>query len=161
MPPADKSPMPQQLTLFLFARVLKFVICFPHFSLIARVLQKLKEDKAEALLIAPVWPTQSWWPGLLHLIYQPCFRRPKVDQCLYLPHKPGVKHRLTKMSLGAFRISGQPPIAKVFQKSTGCHTQVMEDKTAAQNSNIIAIFQKGSYSVGKTLIPFHPQSTKF
>ena len=41
---------------------------FPPFSLLPRILQKVEEDKAAAILIAPLWPTQSWWPSLLRLV---------------------------------------------------------------------------------------------
>ena len=40
---------------------------FPHFSLLPRVLAKIRHDKAVVLFIAPVWPTQSWYPLLLQL----------------------------------------------------------------------------------------------
>lgn len=36
--------------------------CNPPFHLIALVLAVLKEQRAEATVIVPVWPTQSWWP---------------------------------------------------------------------------------------------------
>ena len=38
----------------------KFVYIFPPFSLLNRCLQKLENDKALVLLIAPMWPTQVW-----------------------------------------------------------------------------------------------------
>ena len=38
---------------------------FPHSCLLPRVLAKIRHDKAVVLLIAPVWPTQSWYPLLL------------------------------------------------------------------------------------------------
>ena len=39
---------------------------FPPFILIGRFLQKLKQDNVkEAILIAPVWPYQVWYPQLL------------------------------------------------------------------------------------------------
>ena len=31
------------------------------------VLCKIERDNAEAILVAPIWPTQTWFPKLLHL----------------------------------------------------------------------------------------------
>jgi len=41
--------------------------CFPPFSLCARVLQKVREEEAEGIIIVPQWPTQPWWPLLIRL----------------------------------------------------------------------------------------------
>ncbi len=35
---------------------------FPPFSIIARVLRKLCQEHATAILIYPHWPTQAWFP---------------------------------------------------------------------------------------------------
>lgn len=35
---------------------------FPNFSMIARVLQKVRNDEAEGILVIPFWPTQAWFP---------------------------------------------------------------------------------------------------
>eukprot|EP01050_Picozoa_sp_SAG11_P018216 SAG11_NODE_2719_length_3048_cov_3.886402_1_plen_770_part_00 len=42
-------------------------LCPPH-ALIPRILQKLQEDRCQnATLLAPLWPSQPWWPLLLQL----------------------------------------------------------------------------------------------
>ena len=52
----------------------------PPWSKMAKVLHKLEcEPNAEAVLVAPVWPTAPWWPVLMSL----------VDESLYLPINPG------------------------------------------------------------------------
>lgn len=79
---------------------------FPPFSLIARILQKLEEDGSRAIMIAPIWPTQVWWPNLVGLIQGQCFILPK--NTLRLMHKPDKKHPLKKMQLAAFHILGRP-----------------------------------------------------
>ena len=48
---------------------------FPPFSLIHRCLQKVIviEDRAQVLLVAPVWRSRPWYPILLDLLTdQPC-----------------------------------------------------------------------------------------
>ena len=56
---------------------------FPPFSLIPRCLQKIQQDKGKGILIVPVWPTQTWFPLVLQLLYsQPwiCQPSPKLLQ---------------------------------------------------------------------------------
>jgi len=39
----------------------------PPFNLIPRVLQKVEQDRATIVLIAPLWPSAIWWPDLMRL----------------------------------------------------------------------------------------------
>ena len=39
---------------------------FPPFSLLIRCLEKINREKVEAVVIAPVWCNQVWYPLLLH-----------------------------------------------------------------------------------------------
>ena len=43
-----------------------FSYLFPPFCLIARCLKKLESDRALALMVVPLWPTQAWWPQPSH-----------------------------------------------------------------------------------------------
>ena len=44
----------------------RFVYIFPPFSMMWPVLTKLEKDQVEeAIIIAPYWPTQSWFPRLM------------------------------------------------------------------------------------------------
>ena len=48
---------------------------FPPFPLLNRIMQKLRSTQvAEVILVAPGWPSQSWFPHLLHL----CVEHPLV-----------------------------------------------------------------------------------
>ena len=38
---------------------------FPPFGLLPRCLQKISRDRAQGVVIAPLWPTQTWFPVLL------------------------------------------------------------------------------------------------
>ena len=42
---------------------------FPPFSLIPRFLQKISQDRAKGILLVPLWPTRSWLPIVLQLLY--------------------------------------------------------------------------------------------
>ena len=41
---------------------------FPPFALIRRCLQKVREERATLVLVAPMWSVQSWYPALLELL---------------------------------------------------------------------------------------------
>ena len=44
-------------------------ICLPTWNLIGRTVSKVQRESVKILLlIAPVWPTQPWYPGLLALL---------------------------------------------------------------------------------------------
>ncbi|XP_074107217.1 uncharacterized protein LOC141532667 [Cotesia typhae] len=45
-----------------------FFYAFPPFSLIARVIKKIRDDRAEGILVVPFWPTQNWFPASQRLI---------------------------------------------------------------------------------------------
>ncbi|KAM4024747.1 uncharacterized protein ACNLHF_025531 [Anomaloglossus baeobatrachus] len=40
---------------------------FPPLALLPRVLRKIRSDCRRAILVAPKWPTRSWYPDLWHL----------------------------------------------------------------------------------------------
>ena len=73
------SPFPGMVGLF---------TSFPPFS-----LQKLEKDQALALLVAPIWPTQVWWPQLIRLLVATPLLLPQHKDLLSLPHS-GAQHPL-------------------------------------------------------------------
>jgi len=92
----------------------KFVYLFPPFSMITKILQKVKIDSCRAILIAPYWPTQVWYPVLVNmLISNPIYLSNRKD-LLQLPHKQDTVHPLwPKLKMMACLLSG-----KDFQTST-------------------------------------------
>ena len=93
----------------------KFVYIFPPFSLLNRCLQKLENDPPLALLIAPVWPTQVWWPRLLSLqVANPLLLIQDKD-LLILPQS-GTLHPLrNQMRLMACLLSGNTMKQEEYQ----------------------------------------------
>ncbi|MCG8045740.1 MAG: hypothetical protein JAY75_18865 [Candidatus Thiodiazotropha taylori] len=88
---------------------------FPPFSCLAQTIQKLVEDEAELILIAPLFPTQTWFPHLLKQVSGDSYILPKVDNLLYLPRK-NKTHRLTSMRMVAFRLSGNISRVQEYQQ---------------------------------------------
>lgn len=87
---------------------------FPPFSIIGRVIQKLCQDKAELILVAPLFPSQPWFPTMLRQISGQSYVLPKSDSILYLPGTLK-QHKLKKMRLGAFRLSGNASSVQAYQ----------------------------------------------
>ena len=91
--------------------------CFPPFSLVGRVIQKIREDKATAKLVSPLWPTQCWYPTVLSMLigYPVVFPARRAN--LYLPHKPGETHPLSdNLHLMAVKVSGDCSQAIDFRR---------------------------------------------
>ena len=77
---------------------------FPPFRIIGRVLQKVMAEGATLILIAPIWPTQSWFATALKMLTQQPYLLP--PNSLILPQNPELKHPLGKMRLAAMSLSG-------------------------------------------------------
>ena len=88
--------------------------CFPPFSLISRCLRKVEMDQAEGILIAPIWPTQVWWPQMLRLLIRHPVALPQQKSLLKLPNKK-VHPLHAKMVLMACYISGNPMKQEEFR----------------------------------------------
>ena len=89
---------------------------FPPFSLLGRVIQKMCEDQADLILVAPLFPSQPWFPPMLKQISGQSFVLPKTNQILYIPGTQR-KHNLTSMRMGVFRLSGSASRVQEYQKT--------------------------------------------
>ena len=80
---------------------------FPPFSLVGRVLQKIKIDGALALIIAPSWTTQPWYTTLMSMaLCKPILVSPGQNN-LILPSDATQIHPLwKKLTLLACLVSG-------------------------------------------------------
>ena len=72
------------------------VYVFPPFSLIGRVLQKLRVDKAKALCVLPQWTTQAWWRVAQAMMVCPPLIFPPAPYNLVLPNRKEELHPLHK-----------------------------------------------------------------
>ena len=99
-----------------------YVYCFPPFSVIWKVLKKIRDDTAEAIMIVPHWPTQSWFPAAIQM----CIAQPLVFRSQHLK-LPGTakKHPLSpKLELLALHVSGNTFKTNLFcqrQKKLSLH----------------------------------------
>lgn len=83
---------------------------FPPFGIIAKVLQKIREDRAEGIVVVPLWTSQNWFP---------VFQRMARDSSNWLYFQPNNnllispyrsrKHPLAaKLTLVVASLSGKP-----------------------------------------------------
>ena len=88
----------------------------PPWCLVARVLWKARIEEATLVLIAPVWPTQHWYPPLLSLL---------IDYPILLPRRPGTlipspncdcPVGVDQPQLAAWKVSGSASLQKAFQE---------------------------------------------
>lgn len=84
-----------------------FFYAFPPFSLILRVLQKIVNDKAEGILVVPLWETQAWYPLFVRLIIKgPVYLKPN-KYLLYSPYSSSPHPLADKITLAVARLSGK------------------------------------------------------
>jgi len=79
----------------------------PPWNLIPQVLQRLRQEKLEATLIAPFWPSAAWFPLVQEMSICPPVPIPR--SCV-LPPPGSASHILQKNPhwlLGAWRVSGR------------------------------------------------------
>ena len=107
-----------------------YMYCFRPFSVIWKVLKKIRDNTAEAIIITPHWPTQSSFPAALQM----CIAQPLVFESQHL-ELPGTikKHPLSpKIELMALHVSGDILKTNLFrqrQKKLSWHPGGIVDRT--------------------------------
>ena len=88
---------------------------FPPFNLISAVLNKVIQDKADIILVAPLWQAQPWWPLLLSLLVEQPFLIPNTRHLLKDPADPQRIHPMfPRLHLAVFNISGDSTKQREF-----------------------------------------------
>ncbi|XP_070207329.1 uncharacterized protein [Littorina saxatilis] len=79
---------------------------FPPFQLLSRVLRKAEMEGPDLLLVAPLWPSQVWFPDLLRLAHGPPVPLFLTKGELVQPHT-GIPHEdPSSLNLHVWRLSG-------------------------------------------------------
>ena len=82
--------------------------CFPPFSCISRCLQKIQEDKATGVIVAPKWPTQPFYSKLMKMLVTKPLILIANHKNLILPQNPDMKSQIAeKTSLMICHVSGK------------------------------------------------------
>ena len=78
---------------------------FPPVPLMLRVLQMLRSQKIEALLVCPKWPTSLWWPLVEMMMVAPPLPLPALTLAVETP--TGVMPSMYMNPLVALHVSGK------------------------------------------------------
>ena len=79
---------------------------FPLFACLSKALQKIYQDKAKGILIAPDWPSQPFYPRLIEMSLQIISIPPRKTN-VHLPSQLSLLHPLhRKLSLLAYLVDG-------------------------------------------------------
>lgn len=83
-----------------------FFYAFPPFCLMLRVIQKIKLDKAEGLIIFPIWKSQPWYPILKSMVISKIITLKPSKNLLMSPFRtPHPLH--AHLTLGVCILSGK------------------------------------------------------
>ena len=118
---------------------------FPPFSIIAKCLQKIQTDVAEALIVVPLWPTQTWFNKLMELLIDIPRILPLRKDLLTLPGVTKTHPLFPKLILMACRLSGNLSKIKTFQQ--GLPSSYLIPGDTQQKCNTKSILRNGFYSV--------------
>ena len=93
---AFSRPLPKGLKIF----------ANPPFVMMGRFLAKVKRERAQAVVVAPVWTSQPWWPVLVEMMVgQPMMLERRRDMYL-LPDHPQQAMPAPRWETIACRVSG-------------------------------------------------------
>ena len=79
---------------------------FPPFNLILLTLQKIIEDKAEGVLVVPLWKTQAWFPLFNSMLTSRLFVFGTDSKLLFSPFSK-VHPLASNLTLSVARLSGK------------------------------------------------------
>ena len=65
---------------------------FPPFCLLGRVMQKIIQDQAEVIVVAPYWPTKPWFTMFKRMLTSEPLRFVVNENTLFLPHRIADTH---------------------------------------------------------------------
>lgn len=153
---ASWKPEPESFLVDAFTTDWGSFVCsyvFPPFSLLGRCIQKVELDKARCLMIAPLWPTQTWFTKLMSMLVREPVILPRTNKILHLPHSDA-KHPLSKnLVLIACLVSGTHSEVRDFQATQqefSCHLGAQELRNSTK-----LIYRDGfSIVTGAKLIKF-------
>ena len=98
----------------------------PPVVLLPRILRKIREDQATALVIAPNWSGQPWFPELIQMLVDQPLLLPQFPSLLFLPFQPAEHHLLWQsLHLAVWPSTGVVMKQQAFQRKllTSCWHQ--------------------------------------
>ena len=112
----------------------------PPIVLLNRVLLKTRQDRATALLMAPAWVGQPWYPSLLDILVDFPAKLPISQKTLFLPFDQTAVHPLWKtLALTVWPLSGDECKQQEFQRRCAISSLYLGEQ----------VLQKGMQAHGK------------
>ena len=108
---------------------LGLLYAFPPFSMIGKVLLKVKTEEVDVILITPNWPAQHWHRQVSGLSVAEPLLLPQLSNILVNPR--GQVHPLVvnkTLRLVAWNVSGRVWHQKEFRKGLQSLSQVLKDQ---------------------------------
>ena len=89
-----------------------WIYLFPPFPLLPEVLQRISLTLCQAILIAPAWPSQPWFPLLLRLLVDLPRQLPPTRTLLRQPSSRVFHQEPLCLSLHVWRLSGRSALQR-------------------------------------------------
>lgn len=116
---------------------------FPPFSLISRVIRKIREERASGVLVAPYWPTQPFFPLLMRILIAPPVLLSSRTTLLSQASEPDKRHPLhKKLRLMICRVCGKNSETKAFLTKQPIYSWHLGE--GKRNERITALSKNGS-----------------
>jgi len=128
------------------------IYAFPPFSLLGRLVQKVRADAAEMVLVAPLWVTQNWFTPILEMLIQDPLILKVKNQTLNVPGTNKVHPLVNKLHLMVCHISGIPSKAELYRKNLSKFSWLLGENPL--RSNISVTSRNGFSSVAKGKVIF-------
>ena len=128
------------------------IYAFPPFSLLGRLVQKVRVDAAEMVLVALLWVTQNWFTPILEMLIQDPLILKVKKQTLNVPGTNKVHPLVNKLHLMVCHISGIPSKAELYRKNLSKFSWLLGENPL--RSNISVTSRNGFSSVAKGKVIF-------
>ena len=129
----------------------------PPWNLVGRVLAQVRNQKAELVLVAPVWKSQVWYPTLLEMLIREPLLLPNIPDLIQPTHR--VNNPVITPRLAAWVISGVDSRARSFRMRLQHYSSLHGEKK--QQNPMIPCSENGLAGVAKGIvIPFQEIYTK-
>lgn len=124
-----------------------YFYAFPPFSLVPRLMVKLREEKSECILIAPIWMTQPWFTTVMEHLVQDPYILPVHKHLLMLPGTRKTHPLHENLTLMVCRLSGILSKASAYQK--GLRVSLCAPGDIVLRSSTRSILENGLSTVVK------------
>jgi hypothetical protein len=112
-----------------------YLYAFPPFPIIARVLAKIRQDQATAILIAPMWSRREWYPLLIDMLIQEPLMLPRMHDLITQDQGRMIHSNLEVLSLVAWKVSGIDCLQQAFRFRL--HKQSLRQHLRAQGEHTL------------------------